>query len=183
MRRRLASLLAVFGLVAAGTFAFTGPASAAAPVCTGQGYPPAPHATIEVSTTTPLVNAFVKVSGIAFCGNEAVNITVRAVVVIGAHTNGTGSFDPQVKITHAGANEICGIGASGLADDRDCLTVVAKTSTSGGGGHGTSGSGTGGGTALTGTDIALLVLLAAVLLGGGGAALAAGRRRRQQSAA
>lgn len=178
MTRRLAVLVATLSLAATGLLAVPSFASAGPARCPGPGYPPVPHATILVSTTTPLLNATVEVSGTAFCADETVTLTLQGTVVGTAHTDAAGNFDPPVKITKSGSSlQLCGVGASGLAGDRDCVTLNTNASSA----SGTSGtSAGGGGTALTGTDIALLCLLAAVLLAGGGAAVVAGRRRRHE---
>ena len=65
---------------------------------------------------------------------------------------------------------MCGIGASRLPTDRDCLLIHVQSGTSGGG------------TALTGVQIALLGLLALVLVVGGVVVTTLGRNRRPERA-
>lgn len=152
-------------------------ASASASVagaCDNSAYPPSPHATIMASTTTPSVGETIEASGAAYCGDEDVRITLAGAFVTTTHTDRTGGFDPPVKITQVGKLRLCGIGASGLRNDRDCLTLTVRAHHQGGGG----GHNPGGGTSFTGVDILLLILLAVVLLAAGWALVAAGRRRR-----
>jgi hypothetical protein len=151
----------------------TGRADAAAGACNDSNYPPSPHATIMASTTTPSVGETIEASGIAYCPNEDVRITLDGRYVTTTHTDSTGAFDPPVTVHHTGKLPLCGIGASGLPNDRDCLTLTVTANHQQGGGHNP-----GGGTSLTGTDILLIVVAAAALLGAGGALLVAGRRRR-----
>jgi hypothetical protein len=143
-------------------------------------YPPSPDATVESSTTTPLIGQRIKVSGINYCPTENVDITLRGVHVGSAFTTSSGSFDPEITVTGpAGAARLCGIGASGLATDRDCLVLHVRAS-NGQGSSSTpvSGSGGGGGgTAFTGTDLALLIAIAVLLIAGGIAFATAGRGR------
>ena len=150
----------------------TGLHAAAAGACNDSAYPPAPHATIMASTTTPFLNETIEASGTAYCPDEDVRLTLAGKFVGTTHTDGTGAFDPPVKVTAVGKLQLCGIGASGLPNDRDCLTLTVKT-------HGTGGShNPGGGTSITGTDIALIVVAAIVLLAAGWSLVAAGRRKR-----
>jgi hypothetical protein len=138
--------------------------------CSDTAYPPSPHATIMSSTTTPLVGQTIEASGTAYCPNEDVRLTLAGAFVGTTHTDGTGAFDPPLKVTKLGSQPLCGIGASGLPNDRDCITLIASTP------HGTNGGG--GGTSFTGVDILLLCALAAGLIAVGWALLTAGRRKR-----
>jgi hypothetical protein len=158
--------------VPAGAASATGLATAMAGACNNSNYPPAPHATIMASTTTPSIGETIEASGVAYCPNEDVRITLAGRFVTTTHTDSTGAFDPPVTVHQTGKLPLCGIGASGLPNDRDCLTLTV-TAHQQGGGHNP-----GGGTSFTGTDIMLIVLAAAVLLGAGGGLLVAGRRRR-----
>jgi hypothetical protein len=177
---RLLSLFAVLGLCAATmlfapTTALASGVHAAAAVgaCPNPGpYPPSTgHATIQSSTTTPFIGESIKASGINYCANEDVRLTIGGTFVGTAHTDASGSFDPFVTVPGpAGQADLCGVGASGLANDQDCLTLTIRE-------HGPSG----GGVAFTGVQIAELVILAVLLLGGG-AAMAYGGRRRRSSA-
>jgi hypothetical protein len=151
----------------------TGRQAAAAGACNDSNYPPTPHAQIMSSTTTPDVGETIEASGVAYCPDEDVRITLNGKYVTTTHTDSTGAFDPPVTVHDTGKLPLCGIGASGLPNDRDCLTLTVKS-------HGQGGVHTpgGGGTSFTGTDIMLIVVAAAVLLGAGGTLLLAGRRRR-----
>jgi hypothetical protein len=146
--------------------------AAAAGACSDSAYPPSPHATIMASTTTPSVGETIEASGTAYCPDEDVRLTLAGQFVGTTHTDGSGDFDPPVKVTQTGKLLLCGIGASGLPNDRDCLTLTVKTHGQGGKHH------PGGGTSFTGTDVALIVLAAVVLLAIGWALVAAGRRKR-----
>ena len=143
--------------------------------CDNSAYPPSPHATIMASTTTPSVGETIEASGTAYCPDEDVRITLAGEFVTTTHTDLAGDFDPPVKVTHAGKLQLCGIGASGLPNDRDCLMLTVKAHNQGGG-HNPGGGG--GGTSFTGVDILLIVLAALVLLGAGWALVMAGRRKR-----
>jgi hypothetical protein len=152
-------------------------AAAAAGACNADAYPPSPHATIMSSTTTPAVGETIEASGTHYCPNEDVQLTLDGADVGTAHTDAQGAFDPPVVVNKAGsALQLCGIGASGLADDRDCITLNTRAAVPAGNGAG-SGS-AGGGTALTGLDVAGLVALGVVLLVGGAALVATSRRKR-----
>jgi hypothetical protein len=140
--------------------------------CNDSAYPPAPHATIMASTTTPSVGETIEASGTVYCPNEDVRITLAGKFITTTHTDQAGDFDPPVTVHQTGKLQLCGIGASGLPNDRDCLTLTVKAHNQGGGHH------PGGGTSFTGVDILLIVLAAVVLLGAGWALLAAGRRKR-----
>lgn len=151
---------------------------ALAGACNGNAYPPSPHAQIEVSTTTPSVGETIEVSGTAYCPDEDVRITLAAAFVTTTHTDGTGAFDPPVKVTKSGKLRLCGIGASGLADDRDCLMLTVRSHGVAGVNAGPGGPGSPGGTAFTGLDLLLIIIVAAVLIGSGALLLRGGRRRR-----
>jgi hypothetical protein len=180
--RRFAVIVGALSLVL--STALTAPLDAgASPVtstlagCSGTAYPPSPHATILASTTTPAFGDTIEASGVAYCANEDVRLTLGGSFVGTTHTDGTGSFDPPVKVNKTGKVPLCGIGASGLADDRDCVMLTVQ-SRGLGGQHGHKPSGGGGGTSFTGVDVLLLCLVAAVLLGAGWAFVAAGRKKR-----
>ena len=144
--------------------------------CPGaQAYPPTPNATVEASSTAPAAGASIEASGVHYCGNEDVKITIAGKLVGTAHTDGQGSFDPKVVVPGpSGAKQLCGIGASGLATDADCLTLTVQAA----GGQAEPASG---GTAFTGADIALIVAVAVLLLAGGVAFSTAGKRRKRVS--
>lgn len=171
----LAVTCALFGPTVAGA----APLSQAPATCsTPQPYPPSPSATVQSSTTTPNVGDTIKVSGVRYCADEDVTITIGGKTVGTAHTDGSGSFDPEVVVPGpAGQQQLCGVGASGLATDSDCLTL--NTSGAAGQAAGTgNGSGNNGQTAFTGTQVALLLVVALALVGGGVAFSAAGRRKQ-----
>jgi len=147
--------------------------TSAAGACNDSAYPPSPHATIMASTTTPSVGETIEASGTAYCPDEDVRITLAGKYVTTTHTDLAGDFDPPVTVHQTGKLRLCGIGASGLPNDRDCLILTVKAHNTGPGDHHP-----GGGTSFTGTDILLIVLAAAVLLGAGVALLMAGRRKR-----
>jgi hypothetical protein len=179
--RRLYGVLGAIALTLGVALVVPAPAGAGglqllAGACNGNAYPPSPHAMIMSSTTTPALNETIEASGSAYCPNEDVRLTLAGTFVGTTHTDGTGAFDPPVKVTKTGKLLLCGIGASGLANDRDCLTLTVK-SLGTGGTHQHKPSG-GGGTSFTGVDILLLALLAAALLAGGSALAVAGRRKR-----
>lgn len=175
-------LLAATLLVLAVPVALPGTATAAplhaAPSgsCPGsQAYPPTADATVEASSTAPAAGASIEVSGVHYCGNEDVTITIAGKTAGTAHTDAQGSFDPEVVVPGpSGAKQLCGVGASGLAADADCLTLTVQTA----GGQAEPASG---GTAFTGADIALIVAVAVLLLAGGVAFSTAGRRRRKST--
>jgi hypothetical protein len=186
--RRLVVSLSVLALLLASALAVPvsagaqpARAAAAAGACNADAYPPSPHATIMSSTTTPAVGETIEASGTHYCPNEDVQLTLDGADVGTAHTDAQGAFDPPVVVNKAGsALQLCGIGASGLADDRDCITLNTRAAAAAGDGNGTgTGSGNaGGGTALTGLDVAGLVALGVVLLVGGAALVATSRRKR-----
>jgi hypothetical protein len=195
--RRLIRFVAVPALLLAGLLA--GPAAAgaapgvravapaAAPqeICPGAvAYPMSPGATIMSSTTTPYVGQTIKVSGVNYCPDEDVDITIGGKHVATTHTDGNGAFDPEVVVpAPTGQRVLAGVGASGLSADRDSLMLTVRAGAgvepiAVGPAGGSSGGGSGtGGLAFTGTEIALLIALAAALLGGGIGLMYAGRRR------
>lgn len=179
MRRVVTALVALalgaLALLGGPAVASAAPLAAVSGACPGQLYPPSPDATIMSSTTTPPANTNIEASGIKYCPNESVAVYLAGKFVATAHTDSAGSWDPQVFVPGpAGDKELCGIGASGLAKDRDCLTLHVTT-----GGNGTQGSGNHLGS--TGVEVATIIAVAAVLLGGGALFLSAGRRRRSSA--
>ena len=65
-----------------------------------------------------------EISGINYCPDEDVDLTIAGHHVGTAHTDSAGSFDPQVTTPGPpGPKQVCGIGASGLRHDRDCLFI------------------------------------------------------------
>lgn len=177
MRRMLASLLAVgtLGLLAlfAPASASAAPARAAAPqFCDpSDTYPFGPDATVQVDTTQPSVGDKIEVSGIKYCPNEDVDITIAGKHVGTAHTDADGSFDPTVETPGpAGSKQLCGIGASGLSRDADCLTINV--------GGSSPGAPSGGTPAFTGVEIALLGFVALAAIVGGIVFTTLGRNRR-----
>jgi hypothetical protein len=178
--RRLFSALVVACLAAVALVAAPAVASAAsgglhaiAPTCPAANYPPTPNATVMSSTTTPFIGQKLEVSGSAYCPDEDVRLTIGGTFVGTAHTDATGAFDPSAIVPGpVGQKQLCGVGASGLANDRDCLPLTISA------GHGTDAVTTGGGLAMTGTQIAGLVVLAVALVAGGAFLAAAGRRRK-----
>jgi hypothetical protein len=182
--RRTISRLVLFGLLIASVLfvpfaahaapagAATAPAACPHPV----PYPPAPNATVQSSTTHPKVGQQIEASGIHYCPTEDVRLTIGGKFVGTGHTDATGAFDPQVVVPGPpGQKLLCGIGASGLATDRDCLTLFVAAA-------GTSNGGSGGGTSFTGVEIGALIAVAAVLLVGGAVFLRAGQRRKRSLA-
>jgi hypothetical protein len=140
-------------------------------------YPPAPDATVEVNTTDPHVGDPLEISGIIYCPDEDVALTIASQHVGAAHTGSAGSFDPQVTTPGPpGPKQVCGIGASGLATDRDCLLIQVQ----GAGSSEGPPAGQGGGTAFTGVQIALLGLLALMLVVGGVVVTTFSRNRRPE---
>jgi hypothetical protein len=170
------SIMLAFGLALAIPAAAGGAGlHAVGGACNATAYPPSPHAMIMSSTTTPALNETIEASGAAYCPDADVRLTLDGAFVGTTHTDGTGAFDPPVKVTKTGKLPLCGIGASGLANDRDCLTLTVKSLGTGGvQGHKPGG----GGTSLTGADILLICVAGAVLLAAGWAFVAAGRRKR-----
>jgi hypothetical protein len=180
MRRMLTPLLALsllFVALAAPMAVSAAPVRATAPdTCPQpQPYPPGPHATVQVNTTNPFVGETIEVSGINYCPNESVDIQIEGKHVATAHTDSTGAFDPPAVVPPpAGAQQVCGIGASGLSTDQDCLTINVRAKSN----ATTPPSNTNGGTASTGVKIALLGLLALVLVVSGVVLATLGRNRR-----
>jgi hypothetical protein len=183
--RRTISRLALFGLLMASVLfvpfsAHAAPvrlASAPAACPHSKPYPPTPDATVLSSTTHPKVGQTIEASGIHYCPNENVRLTIGGKFVGNAHTNSVGAFDPPVVVPgpFSATKLLCGVGASGLPNDRDCLTLFLSASGTGGGHHG-------GGTSFTGVEIGALIALAALLLVGGVVFLRAGQRRKQSVA-
>jgi hypothetical protein len=188
MRRILAPLMAASLLMLLpGAFS-----AAAAPVRTGAhqqvgvatcpnapGYPTHPKAMVEVSTSIVRVGDSFEASGIDYCPDERVTLTIAGQYVATGHTDGDGDFDPRLDAPGPpGPKRLCGVGASGRRFDRDCLTIQVRAA----GGTGAPASGPGGGTAFTGVQIALLGLLALVLVVGGVVATTLGRNRRPERA-
>jgi hypothetical protein len=175
MRRVVTVLVALalgaLALLGGPTVANASPrASAPAEVCPTVHvlYPPGPDATIMSSTTTPVIGQKIEASGIKYCPNEDVTLTIAGQFVGTAHTNGDGSFDPQVTVPGpVGDKLLCGVGASGLSLDRDCLTLHVR-------GTGPNGNHLGS----TGVEVATIIAVALALLGGGALFLGAGRRRK-----
>jgi hypothetical protein len=179
MRRLLYALVAlVLGATAAvlaapaTASASSHSAAAAAEICPGftAAYPFSPNATIMSSTTTPFVGQKIEASGIKYCPNENVRLTIGGQFVGNAHTNGAGSFDPPVIVPGPpGDKLLCGVGASGLLHDQDCLTlhVVAPT-----------GPNSSPPLSFTGVEIGAIVAVALALLIGGVLFATAGRRRK-----
>jgi hypothetical protein len=193
MRRVLAPLLlaALLILLPAGIAgAVAAPAHVGAHQALARGscpnapsYPPAPDATVEVNTTVPSVGDPLEISGIRYCPNESVELTIAGQHVGTAHTDGDGGFDPQVTTPGPpGAKQVCGIGASGLDTDRDCLLIHVQNAGSSAAEAGPPAQGNGGGTAFTGVQIALLGVLALVLVVGGVVVTTVGRNRRPERA-
>lgn len=181
MRRLLYALAALFlgasvAVLAAPAIASAAPHAAVPEVCPGftVAYPFSPDATIMSSTTTPFIGEKIEASGIKYCPNENVRLTIGGQFVGNAHTNGGGSFDPQVTVPGpAGDKLLCGVGASGLSHDQDCLTLHVR------------GAGTNSGPPLsfTGVEIGAIIAVALALLVGGVLFATAGRRRSSKSRA
>ena len=183
--RRLISRVVLLGLLATSAFAVPVAAQAhpvaakavtAAPkqVCPHPTpYPPSPNATVQSSTTRPRVGQHIEASGIHYCPNEDVTITIAGQFVGTGHTDNAGTFDPGVVVPGPpGKKQLCGIGASGLSRDRDCLTLFVQ-------GSGTGGQSSGGGTSFTGVEIGAMIAVAIALLVGGVVFARAGARRKQ----
>ena len=176
--RRLASLLAViFAALLLPVPAYGTPVHAAASApgaCPGSVYPVVPGATVQASTTTPNIGQKIEASGIKYCPNEDVDITIGGQHVGTGHTDGSGTFDPEVTVPGpAGKKQLCGIGASGLPNDADCLTLTIGKGTNPEKHH----------TSKTGVEVASLVTIAAILLVSGIVFVTAGRRRSNSSIA
>jgi hypothetical protein len=170
---------AVFAVLVLPIPAYGTPVHVAAPAagaCPGSdvNYPVVPGATVQSSTTRPKVGAKIEVSGIKYCPNEDVRITISGKFVGTGHTDDQGSFDPQVVVPGpTGQKPLCGIGASGLPNDADCLTLTVTNGGTSGEHH----------PATTGVEVASLVAIAAILLVSGAVFVRAGRRRRTSVAA
>lgn len=187
--RRVVPRVVIAGLLIIAALAV--PVSAAAAPLAGSApttcpkpkpYPPPPNATVQSSTTTPRVGQTIEASGIGYCPNEDVTITIAGKNVGTAHTDAAGSFRLTVVLPGPGGQKLlCGIGASGLSTDRDCLTLTVSGAAANDASASTAAGGGGGGTAFTGTEAALLLALAILLLAGGIAFATAGRHRRPVS--
>jgi hypothetical protein len=181
--RRIVSRLLLLCLLSAAVVAVPAaaharPARVAAPAACphAKPYPPTPDATVQASTTHPAVGQKIEASGIHYCPDEDVTLTIAGKFVGTAHTDSAGSFDPQVVVPGPpGQKPLCGIGASGLPNDRDCLTLFVQAA-------GTSGNSSGGGTSFTGVEIGALTAVAALLIVAGVALVRAGRRNKQSLA-
>jgi hypothetical protein len=177
MRRLLIALVALsvgaLALLGGPTVASASPRAAAPSSGTCPGgllEPGPPNATIMSSTTTPVIGQSIEASGIVYCPNESVDLTIAGVHVGTAHTDSMGKFDPAVIVPGpVGDKPLCGVGASGLATDQDCLILHVRASTTG-----TTSNPPGS----TGAEVATLIAVAVVLLGGGALFVAAGRRRK-----
>jgi hypothetical protein len=187
MRRLLAPLMAASllmllpALISSAGAAPTQAAQQAAPGSCPKPkpYPPGPNATVEVNTTIPHVGDPLEISGIKYCPDEDVDLTIAGQHVGTAHTDSTGAFDPQVTTPGPpGRKQVCGVGASGLTTDRDCLFIHVPAA----GASSAAPPGPSGGTAFTGVQIALLGLLALVLVVGGVVVATLGRNRRPERA-
>ena len=126
------------------------------------------------STTTPFVGEKIEASGIRYCPDENVRLTIGGQFVGDAHTNGAGKFDPQVTVPGpAGDKLLCGVGASGLPHDQDCLTLHVRA----------AGPNSGPPLSFTGVEIGAIIAVALALLVGGVLFATAGRRRTGKSRA
>jgi hypothetical protein len=177
MRRLLVALVALslgaLALLGGPAVASASPRTAApAGVCPGApAYPPHLQATIMSSTTTPVIGQTIEASGVVYCPNENVDLTIGGVHVGTAHTDSVGSFDPPVVVPGpVGDKPLCGVGASGLSTDQDCLILHVRASNAGTTSNPPLGS--------TGAEVATLIAVAVVLLGGGALLVTAGRRRK-----
>jgi hypothetical protein len=122
------------------------------------------------STTTPFVGQHIEASGIQYCPNEDVRLTIGGHFVGTAHTNSGQSFDPQVVVpAPVGDQLLCGVGASGLSSDQDCLTLHVVSPTAPNSGPPLS---------FTGVEIGAMVAVAIALLVGGVLFATVGRRRK-----
>jgi hypothetical protein len=187
--RRAIRLIMALGLLTAGLLigqsgAVASPSGALAIAAPGTcpkpaTYPPTPGATVRSSTTSPFLGQTIEVSGTNYCPDEDVDIRIGGQHVGTAHTDASGNFDPPVVVPGpAGSRVLDGIGASGLSNDRDSLTLCVTGDAVCSGTGGTTAPSSGGGLPFTGTQVTGLIVLAIVLLGGGGAAIYAGRRKR-----
>ena len=140
--------------------------------------PGARDATVEVNTTFPHVGDPLEISGIGYCPDEDVDLTIDGQHVGTAHTDSAGSFDSQVTTAPGppGQKRMCGIVAPGLAIDRDCLLLhVQAASTSRATPPGRDGD-----TAFIAVRIALVGLLALLLVVGGVVVTTLSRNRRPE---
>jgi hypothetical protein len=183
MRRLLYALVALVlgcatALLAAPALASASPAhTAVAAAAKGEicpdadpFYPYPVGATIMSSTTTPFIGQHIEASGIKYCHNEDVRLTIAGQFVGTAHTDNNGSFDPQVVVPGpVGDKLLCGVGASGLSDDQDCLTLHVVSPTSPNSGPPLS---------FTGVEIGAIVAVAVALIVGGMLFATVGRRRK-----
>lgn len=180
--RRLLVACGVLGLLVASVFfARSATARSAASACpAGSGYPAVAAAAALVTTTTPVVGQTIEVSGSGMCTNEGVNIFIDAALVATAQTDGTGAFDPPVKVPGpAGVKTLRIVGASGLPNDSATVTLTVRAS-AGVAGVSASRAPTsngGGGLASTGVRVALLALIAGGLIAGGVLLARSGRRK------
>lgn len=185
MQQRLVSRVVLLALLTAAVFAvpFTAqahPVALRAAAVTAVDscphptpYPPSPNATVQSSSTHPTVGQHIEASGIHYCPDEDVTITIGGAFVGTGHTDSTGKFDPDVIVPGpAGSKQLCGIGASGLATDQDCLTLDVQAPPTG-------TKGNGGGVAFTGVEIGSLIAVAVALIIGGVVFARAGARRKQ----
>lgn len=133
MKRRIRALIALVALLLGGLLA--GPASvvaapsAAAPTnCDSTAYPPSVNATIELDTNDIIVGETVNISGVGFCANESVRISVADRALASAHTDGQGAFESPVpvKLAVPGLIPVHADGASGLDSDRASDTVAVR---------------------------------------------------------
>ena len=169
------------------------PASASPAVCGHAvgGYPPAaePSAQLAASTTFAHPGDTLELSGAHYLDNETVTLYItgqmtqcepntlhNAIKVGTAHTDGNGSFDPQVTVPlglKAGHTTMFGIGASLEPYDYSTqpLTILGE-----GGSSGSTQP-----PAHTGVDIALMLTAGGLLLGAGVVFTRGGRRRRAAS--
>lgn len=182
------SRLAVVGLLFA-ALALALPATATATgvrASTGAGtcahpaaYPPTADATIQSSSTEVYVGEKIKASGVNYCPDEDVRLTIGGKFLATAHTDTSGAFDPEVVVPGpVGDQQLCGVGASGLPTDTDCLTLTTRATAGSGASQGAASASGSNNTAFTGTDVAALTALAAILLAGGLAFATAGRPRK-----
>ena len=180
MRRLLYALVALVlgcaaALLAAPAIASASSTHAAAPakeVCPHDDpfYPYPIGATIMSSTTTPFIGQHIEASGIKYCHNEDVRLTIAGQFVGTAHTDNNGSFDPQVVVPGpVGDKLLCGVGASGLSEDQDCLTLHVVSPT---------GPNSGPPLSFTGVEIGAIVAVALALIVGGVLFATVGRRRK-----
>lgn len=172
---RLRSLLVLpLAVVALGAVLLAGPAAPAG------AYPATICATLEVSTTNPLVGATITVSGSNFDPNATIKLVLHSQTYqLGStKSDSLGSFTKDVKLPTGvtGHHLIEAIG--GTSDEPSgCPAdpIQALDIQSNGGSGVPAGNG---GTAFTGLDILALIAAAVVLLGGGVLINRGGKRRR-----